>query len=147
MTATGTATGTGTATITAATATPTRGLVTLPFSTVNRFSAIDPFGEDVDFYRFRAKAGEILAIETVPGRESMDTFIGLFDSDGNLLIADDDSGAGLLSRLLVHLPADGTYAVGVTTFGDTAFTGRGDRLRPLRPEHQQLHRHAHRAGR
>ncbi len=80
----------------------------------------------MDFFRFRAKAGEILAIETVPGRESMDTYIGLFDSAGNLLIADDDSGAGLLSRLLVVVPADGTYAVGVTTFGDAAFTGEGE---------------------
>ncbi len=102
-----------------------KDLVTLPFSTVNRFSAIEPFGEDVDFFRFRARAGEILAIETVPGRQSMDTYIGLFDSAGNLLIADDDSGAGVLSRLLVRVPATGTYAVGVTTFGDGTFTGAG----------------------
>ena len=102
-----------------------KDLVSLPFSTVNRFSAIEPFGDDVDFFRFRAKAGEILAIETVAGRQSMDTFIGLFDSDGNLLIADDDSGTGLLSRLLVQIPVGGTYAVGVTTFGDPTFTGTG----------------------
>ena len=102
-----------------------RGLVTLPFSTANRFSEIDPDGGDVDYYRFRAKAGDILAIETVPGRESMDTYIGLFDSRGNLLIADDDTGAGILSRLLVQVLADGTYAVGVTTFPDVGFTGDG----------------------
>ena len=48
----------------------------------------------MDYFRFRAKAGDILAIETVPGARSMDTLIGLFDSAGNLLIADDDGGVG-----------------------------------------------------
>ena len=33
----------------------------------HRFSDISPLGDDVDFFRFRAKAGDILAIETVPG--------------------------------------------------------------------------------
>jgi hypothetical protein len=97
----------------------------LPFNTANRFSEIRPQGNDVDFYRFRAKAGDILAIETVPGLQSMDTIIGLFDSNGNLLAADDDGGVGLLSRLLVQIPANGTFAVAVSTFGDVDFTGAG----------------------
>jgi hypothetical protein len=100
--------------------------VKLPFSTVDRFSAIKPLGDDVDFYRFEAKAGDILAIETVPGLQSMDTVVGIFDSGGNLLLADDDGGAGVLSRLLVQVLADGTYAVGVSTFPDFAFTGSGE---------------------
>ena len=102
-----------------------RGLVSLPFSTVNRFSEIAPLGDDVDYFRFRAKAGDILAIETVPGRQAMDTYIGLFDSGGNLLIADDDGGVGTLSRLLVQVLVDGTYAVGVTTWPDPDFSGDG----------------------
>ena len=53
-----------------------RGLVRLPFNTANRFSEISPLGDDVDFFRFRAKAGDILAIETVPGLQSLDTVIG-----------------------------------------------------------------------
>ena len=40
-------------------------------------------------------------------------------------MADDDSGAGLLSRLLVQIAVDGTYAVGVSTFPDLTFTGAG----------------------
>ena len=48
----------------------------------------------------------------------MDTVLGLFDADGNLLLADDDSGVGTLSRLLVQVAVDGTYAVGVSTFPD-----------------------------
>jgi Bacterial pre-peptidase C-terminal domain len=99
--------------------------VNLPFSTVGTFSDINPLGDDVDFYKFRAKAGDIIAIETVPGLQAMDTVIGLFDANGNLLIADDDSGVGLLSRLLVQVVVDGTYAVGVSTFPDFGFTGAG----------------------
>jgi hypothetical protein len=102
-----------------------RGLVRLPFNTADRFSDISPPGGDVDFFRFRAKAGDILAIETVPGLQSMDTVLGIFDADGNLLLADDDSGVGVLSRLLVQVAVDGTYAVGVSTFPDFGFTGAG----------------------
>jgi hypothetical protein len=102
-----------------------RPLVTLPFSTHDRFSSIAP--GDVDFYRFRAKAGDIIAIETLPGTP-MDTLIGLFDDAGNLLVLDDDGGVGGvggLSRLLVRLPADLTLTVGVTTYPDFGFTGNG----------------------
>jgi hypothetical protein len=79
----------------------------------------------VDFFHFEAKAGDILAMETVPGNQAMDTVVGIFDAAGNLLLADDDGGVGLLSRLLVQILVDGTYTVGVSTFPDTAFTGAG----------------------
>ena len=102
-----------------------RGLLRLPFNTADRFSDISPLGDDLDFFRFRAKAGDILAIETVPGLQSMDTVLGIFDADGNLLLADDDGGAGTLSRLLVRVAVDGTYAVGVSTYPDLTFTGAG----------------------
>ena len=54
--------------------------------------------------------------------------IGLFDEAGNLLALDDDGGVGgigTLSRLLFRVPADGIYAVGVTTWPDFGFTGAG----------------------
>ncbi len=43
--------------------------VDLPFSTEKRrdFTSIEPEGDDVDFYKFPVKAGDILAIETVRG--------------------------------------------------------------------------------
>ncbi len=103
-----------------------RGLVRLPFNTAHRFSDISPIGDDIDYFRFRAKAGDILAIETLPGRQSMDTVIGLFDEDGKLLEADDDGGVGVLSRLLVQINSDGTYAVAVSTYPDLTFTGAGE---------------------
>lgn len=105
--------------------TPARArLVKLPFSSHDTFTAVAP--GDVDFYRFRARAGDILAIETVPGASSLDTVIGLFDAGGNLLLADDDGGAGVLSRLLVQIGVDGDYIVGVSAFPDFGFTGAGE---------------------
>ena len=98
-------------------------LVKLPFSSVSNQTALA--AGDVDFYRFRAKAGEFLAVETVPG-SPLDTMVGLFNPSGTLMALDDDSGIGLLSRLLVEVPADGIYTVGVTTFPDVDFTGGGD---------------------
>jgi hypothetical protein len=99
---------------------------TLPFSTHALHTAIA--AGDVDFYRFRFKAGEIVAIETVPGTR-LDTMLGLFDAAGNLLLLDDDGGVGgvgSLSRLLVRIPVDGIYGVGVTTWPDYGFTGAGN---------------------
>jgi hypothetical protein len=105
---------------TAATATK----IFLPFnsSSVHKLTEIESAG-DRDFFRFKAKAGQVLAIETLTG--GIDSYIGLFDAAGTLLIANDDGGAGLLSRLIVLVPADGDYIVGVTTFPDTGFTGIG----------------------
>ena len=102
-----------------------RGLVRLPFNTANRFSDISPLGDDIDYFRFRAKAGDILAIETVPGLPEHGHRARHLRRDGNLLLADDDSGVGLLSRLLVRVEVDGTYAVGVSTYPDLTFTGAG----------------------
>jgi hypothetical protein len=101
-------------------------LVKLPFSTVDHYTTVGP--GDADFYRFKAKAGDIVAIETVPG-SPLDTMVGLFDESGHLLLLDDDGGVGgvgSLSRLLVQIGVDGTYAVGVTTFPDFTFTGAGN---------------------
>ena len=72
MTATTNITATTATAITTTAITTATICVKLPFNTANRFSDINPLGNDVDFYRFRAKAGDILAIETVPGLQTMD---------------------------------------------------------------------------
>lgn len=53
----------------------------------------------------------------------LDTVIGLFrvvghgqSKTGILLAEDDDGGAGLLSKLVVTVPEDGRYALGVSKF-------------------------------
>jgi hypothetical protein len=100
--------------------------VQLPFSTdsLSRNSTIAPAGGDVDYYRFSAKAGDILAIEVVRG--TFDAIVGVFDADsGQLLIADDDGGAGLLSRLVLQASVDLHLAVAVSAFPDLGFTGAG----------------------
>ena len=88
-----------------------------PFNTApnDLYTAIDPPAGDVDYYSFSANAGDILVAETVRG--NLDTVIGVFDADGNLLndpVADDDAGAGLLSKAQVILGAAGTYYVAVS---------------------------------
>jgi hypothetical protein len=103
--------------------------IQLPFHTpdVDDYTAIQPSGNDVDFFKFRVKAGDILAVEVVRG--NIDSMIGIFDADtGDLLAFDDDGGCcgiGQLSRLLVQAPVDLNLAVGVTTWPDFDFTGDG----------------------
>jgi len=107
---------------TVARATP---LLRLPFDSANPAFAtvIDP--EDVDFYSFRVKAGDILAIEVVRG--DLDSVIGVFDATtGELLITDDDGGNGLLSRLVLQVNVDIKLAVAVSTYPDLEFLGVGE---------------------
>ena len=96
--------------------------ISLPFTSASvvQFTEHEQEG-DVDFFRFRARAGQILMVETLTGR--VDTLVGLFDAAGTLLAYDDDSGDGVLSRLAIVAPADGDYVVGVTQWPDFDFTG------------------------
>jgi hypothetical protein len=99
----------------------------LPFDSANPAFAtvIEPDRADADYYTFRAKAGDILAIEVVRG--DLDSTIGIFDADtGDLLITDDDGGNGLLSRLIVQINVDLRLAVAVSTYPDFEFIGGGD---------------------
>jgi hypothetical protein len=98
--------------------------ISLPFtsSSVLQFTEHET-ANDLDFFKFKAKAGQILMVETLTGR--LDTLVGLFDAAGNLLAIDDDSGDGTLSRLAILAPADGDYIVGVTQWPDFGFTGAG----------------------
>ena len=100
--------------------------IALPFNSipVSRFTEIsDP--DDVDFFRFQASAGQVITAEILSSQ--LDTVIGLFNRrTGELLAADDDSGAGILSRLVFTVPADGEYAIAVSTFPDFEFDGGGE---------------------
>ena len=99
--------------------------VRLPYWSAERSTGIFPPGNDVDFYRFSARAGDTLVAETRAGNQ-VDTVLGVFDATTGALVAvDDDSGFGLLSRVIYGIPADGLYAVAVSTFPDFDFTGDG----------------------
>ena len=99
--------------------------IKLPFDSIatTRYTEIEPTGGDVDFYAFDAAAGTTLLLEVVTG--SLDTFIGLFDSAGNLVATDDDGGTGLLSRIVYPVATGGRYYLAVSTFPDTDFSGDG----------------------
>ena len=98
----------------------------LPFTTeeVKDFTEIRPDGDDVDYFEFKIKADEFLAVEVVRG--SLDTVLGVFDADtGDLLAFDDDSGDALLSRLLLQANEDIDVVIAVSTFPDFDFDGIG----------------------
>ncbi len=102
-------------------------LLRLPFDSANPAFAtvIDPERDDVDYYSFPVKAGDVLAIEVVRG--DLDSVIGVFDADtGELLAVDDDGGNGLLSRLILQAQEDLRLAVAVSTYPDLEFIGVGE---------------------
>jgi hypothetical protein len=101
-------------------------ILRLPFDSANPALAtvIEAGGDDVDFYSFRVRAGDVVAIEVVRG--ALDSVIGVFDADTReLLVVDDDGGNGLLSRLLLQSDVDRRLAVAVSTFPDLTFVGGG----------------------
>ncbi len=99
--------------------------ISLPFNSIDvvRFTEIEPAGGDVDYYSFDGQAGTTLIAEILTGQ--LDTVMGLFDPNGNLIAADDDGGNGLLSKLVEPLSADGEYTLAVSTFADFDFDGDG----------------------
>ena len=99
--------------------------IKLPFDSIAipRYTEIEPTGADVDYFAFRATAGTTLVLEVLSGQ--IDSLLGLFDSAGNLVAADDDGGAGVLSRIVYPVMASGTYYLAVTTFPDADFSGAG----------------------
>jgi hypothetical protein len=102
-------------------------LPVLPFNSafIPIATIVEPTGGDIDFYSFRARAGQIVAIEVVRGE--FDSLLGLFDADtGELLAVDDDGGDGLLSRLIVQVETDTRLAFAVTAFPDIEFVGAGE---------------------
>ncbi|MEL7488081.1 MAG: PPC domain-containing protein, partial [Pseudomonadota bacterium] len=99
--------------------------VFLPFDSraINRLTEIEPIGDDVDFFDFRAEEGTTVIAEIA--NAGFDTVIGLFDPDGNMIAFDDDGGAGLLSRIVAPIPETGKYAIAISSFGDPDFSGDG----------------------
>jgi hypothetical protein len=100
--------------------------IDLPFTSipVARFTEIGRAG-DVDYFRFTARAGDVITAEILSSQ--VDTIMALFDrATGAQLAADDDSGPGLLSRIVFTVPADGEYAVAVAALSGqtTPDTGR-----------------------
>ena len=101
--------------------------VSLPFNTRAelRFTEVRPAGGDVDYFEVRnLRAGKTLIVDLLSGQ--FDSVLGIFDASGNLLAVDDDGGLGLLSRIELEIPANGTYFIAVSAWDDFDFTGDGN---------------------
>ena len=101
--------------------------VSLPFNTRQelRFTEVRPAGGDVDYFEVRnLTAGKTLVVDLLSGQ--FDSVLGIFDASGNLLAVDDDGGLGLLSRIELEIPENGTYFIAVSAFDDFDFTGDGN---------------------
>jgi hypothetical protein len=82
---------------------------------------------DVDFFAIDLAANNIITASTTPLAlpfSTPDTFLGLYDAAGNLLVSDDDSGSGKGSMVYHQVASAGTYYVAVTGAGDSDFNGK-----------------------
>jgi len=66
---------------------------------------------DFDFYSVQVGAGETLTANTEGSPAGIDTILVVWDADGTPLVADDDSGTGVLSSLSYKPETAGTYYV------------------------------------
>ncbi|HBY80779.1 MAG TPA: hypothetical protein DEG47_28065, partial [Cyanobacteria bacterium UBA11148] len=80
-------------------------------------------GLDIDLYKVQLNAGNLISIgvqaETI-GSTDLDSYVRLFDSSGNEITFDDDSGSESDSYLEFVAPTTGTYYIGIS---DTSNSG------------------------
>ena len=98
--------------------------VSLPFSSADRFTAIDPPGGDVDLFRFQAAAGETVIARVTAA--ALDSLIGLLDEEGVVLASAGEGGSGAPPTLTFEIPHDGDFLVAVTSIPDSEFVGAGE---------------------
>ena len=100
----------------------TAAAISTPFNTApnSMFTELSPSAADIDFFSFEASAGQYFIAEITRGQ--IDSVMGLFNSAGVLIAANDDSN-GLLSSIEGTLPADDTYTLAVTFCCDYDFDG------------------------
>jgi Bacterial pre-peptidase C-terminal domain/Circadian oscillating protein COP23 len=69
----------------------------------------------LDSYTFSGKAGQQIVITLTS--QAFDPYLILLDANGNSLSQNDDGGSSADARITYRLPADGTYAIYVNSFG------------------------------
>lgn len=82
-------------------------------------------GGDYDWIKFNALAGQTYVIETSNLSSEADTFIYLYDTDGQTVITNNDDSYGLASRIQWTFTQNGTYFVMVRHY-DFAGIGKYD---------------------
>ncbi|MGK7918086.1 MAG: pre-peptidase C-terminal domain-containing protein [Prochloraceae cyanobacterium] len=81
---------------------------------------VSPSFNEVDLVLFELEEGEVVIFDTDAagaGISDLDTILRVFDSSGNELAVNDDSGS-LDSEIEFEVPDDGTYAVGVSSYSN-----------------------------
>lgn len=104
------------------------GAVGLPFIFSGKLDSTPAF-PDVDFFKFEATPHTTLKVN-LDGLEAgkgtlEDPFLGLFDSQCNLLTFNDDS-ADVNSQLIFTVPTDGVFILAATACCDSDFFGGGN---------------------
>jgi subtilisin family serine protease len=79
---------------------------------------------DVDLFSIVLEAGQSLdaAVRARADGSSLDSYLRLFNADGRQLAANDDFGGSLDSQLTFVAGAAGTYYVGVSGYGNSAYS-------------------------
>lgn len=96
-------------------------MLSLPAHEVpGRLTASDPLGRPdganhyVDDYEFVLETRGTVVAEVVGG--TFDTYLHLLDQDCRVLASDDDSGTGLLSKLVVEELSPQVYTIVVSSY-------------------------------
>jgi len=81
---------------------------------------------DVDLFKVVLQAGQSLTIDvdanSLPLSSTLDSYVRLFDSRGRELARNDDANGSLDSFLSVITRTAGTYYVGISGYGNSAYT-------------------------
>jgi hypothetical protein len=81
---------------------------------------------DVDLFRVVLQAGQKLTIDvdarSLASSSTLDSVVRLFDSRGRELARNDDANGSLDSLLTVVTRTGGTYYVGISGYGNSAYT-------------------------
>jgi subtilisin family serine protease len=84
--------------------------------------------KDVDLYRIALRKGQQLVVDVdaaeLAGKSTLDSYLRLFNSGGRQLTFNDDFGGSTDSLLVFTAPKNGTYYVGVSGFGNSAYSAR-----------------------
>ncbi|MEL6526140.1 MAG: pre-peptidase C-terminal domain-containing protein [Chloroflexota bacterium] len=76
--------------------------------------------EDIVEYEIELEEGQVIEINL---EADWDTYLELYDDNGNFISSDDDGGDGLNSRLVYNADDTDTYVIRVRAFGDDVPTG------------------------
>jgi hypothetical protein len=103
------------------------GAIALPFTLDGSLDST-PESLDVDFFRFTGTPGSVVKVDLegqATGKGTLgDPFLGFFDAGCNLIALNDDFRS-LNSRLVLTIPVDGVFILGVTFCCDYGFLGGG----------------------